>query len=818
MAGIAVGDSDQGNTFWGEGHAPEANLVDVSVTEPPPPEAAPSPFDALAAYRNRWTATDLSILNAIQMLRTWILGAPGRRVDVLNISFDGWSDPWDPVAAAYDDMAVAHDMLLVTSCGNLPDDTEISNGFYNGLAVGSVHTRTYSTQQFPIMRESARGPLHSDLRRYFPDVSGTGAGHGFQQANYVAWPLVGTSLTANPTWADLQVKMPIVDVLDADALDGDAGSWTNDGGTPPRWWVDPFGCPVPQGELRFGRGTSEAAAQVSGAAALYVAARRHLQPNTISAQEVRAALLASTIGGAQGDYAAGTQQATGNAQTAYSSRNTVGVGYVRDDLLAELAVRSASNPIQALHSRLTFTTPGTTQVVSYPSFTPGGRYVAVIAWPRDAAASLEYAYDHIDDVDLTVVATVNAAMVTVARSWSPANTYERVAFVVPSGATAVDLHVTLRNQPLTGPLVVDLIARRFEPDRDLTTPSPEATPVVAASGFYERADAGAACVGPARSLQPFRAIPAAYADAYGSAAFNVQTPTGFRLRDPGTVHPNWGPGIHIVIRNTQAGPPTTIGGLAFRKWRPLGAFNQPLTVKMLRLDETPGGSLTTADYNHGWFTGSGSNGTTVLTLAGGTPREILPVGYQSDWVPGSFDEFSLLIPFDTPYAYQGGNLHVYLWVDQGDVLVDGTSDGGDPNYGSSVQTTLGYGPGITPVMALLPSPTSQSLNPELRLFGEPLLGTSLEAQMRHVPAGATVMLTFGTWAPNAVPGVCTQHIIAPFYTSPAFADAFGFARWTLTLPTDMPWIHDGSLAMQGVVFTSPQLFTNAARAVLGGGL
>ena len=122
------------------------------------------------------------------------------------------------------------------------------------------------------------------------------------------------------------------------------------------------------------------------------------------------------------------------------------------------------------------------------------------------------------------------------------------------------------------------------------------------------------------------------------------------------------------------------------------------------------------------------------------------------------------------------------------------------------------------------SPPAQ-MQPLLRVFGEPLIGRSLEIQLRQaeVPGPAFAILTWGTWSPYAVPSgpaaPCIQHIIAPFYTTSQSINASGYARWTTSIPLDQVFVHSAALAWQCIVLGSgPQpLYTNAVRAHVGGG-
>jgi hypothetical protein len=109
----------------------------------------------------------------------------------------------------------------------------------------------------------------------------------------------------------------------------------------------------------------------------------------------------------------------------------------------------------------------------------------------------------------------------------------------------------------------------------------------------------------------------------------------------------------------------------------------------------------------------------------------------------------------------------------------------------------------------------------LTVFGEPIVGRSLQVQVADAPANTAVALIFGSWSPGLLQlaNGCVQHLDQPFYTTSSVLDHAGFARWNVDLPIEMSWVHSDALAMQAAVFgANTPLLTNAVRAVLGGGL
>lgn len=593
----------------------------------------------------------------------------------------------------------------------------------------------------------------------------------------------------------------------------------------------PFGLPIPGGAIRFNIGTSEAAAQVSGAAALYRATRA-----SASADETRAAVLLNVLSPYVGTYTGGT----GHQQHSYTGRNTFGVGYVRDDLLAEFAVRGLPNApdIKALHSTVPLAQLGVDAVIPYTGLVSGRRYAVAVAWPRIFFDADEFVA--LANVDVEV--RLNGAMI--GRSASPANSYERLAFTMPEGATAVDIVVRLGDVPWWfpnlvgfGTVLVHVVAREFEPDYDTTTPAFEPTPVHASTGLVESLPPAAQgqCTGPAWDLTPVRTVPLDYAQAYGSMAVNL-TPV---LSSPANFAPpgytrglnlrtgaNTGPGgrsMHFEISGStspefplgRVGAPMTIGGIAFRTWRPF-AVSGSLAVT-ITMGSTAAGPV---DQN------------SLLLLSSAVPGAIdvvsttLP-GVSADWVARGYDEFPIVVPFTTP----GGNLHVWMTIGTttvGSYVVDAIEDGATPNYGALIAT-----PGVSswfiesgkcPVIALLPAapaPPLPDLQPLLRALGEPMVGSSLELQVMHAPANSGVFVTFAlTWQPGAsMVGNCMQHIASPFSSLFIPTGAAGFARMPVTFGLNANLIH-GTMGIQALVIppSSPSILTNALRLTIGGAL
>ena len=259
--------------------------------------------------------------------------------------------------------------------------------------------------------------------------------------------------------------------------------------------------------IHRGLGTSEASAQVAGAAALYRGARP-----SATAEETRAALLLNVLGGFTD--AAG-QVSSGASQTAYNNRNALGVGFVRDDLLAEFCVRDPQiDPLSAVVN-LTSTAP----VASVSHSVRAGSKLGVVAcWRRHYTEGEEVPEEQdLPNVDLEVL---HAGQV-IARSAAQANSYERLVVVVPpdaGGWTQVSIRVRVASS-ITQDVGVQIVARRFADDPDPATSVSDL--LQAMTGEYESASAGAACVNIAKEWGVDRVLPSGYSNAYGSGAFAI---------------------------------------------------------------------------------------------------------------------------------------------------------------------------------------------------------------------------------------------------------------------------------------------------------
>ncbi len=683
VAAIAVGILDSPTSYFSMGHAPDAQLLSFSISQTP-----------------TWATSTSIVLDAIQALAQWILENPGlpeqgTLVDVLNISYAGWSDPQDITQLSLDLLSREFDILVVTAAGNEGDAAEFGHGFTNGLSVGNVHKYVSSTARFP-QRYTSRGPLFGDPERYYPDVSASGAGHG-------------TSL--DPTLT--QVVMPLIDYKH------------NPGGC--------RGTALGQNEYNAA-GTSMSAPQVAGAAALY---RGHLP--LADAQETRAAILLATIDPLMESSGWGTA----HSRATYVERNAVGSGYTRDDLLARFAQRLDNAFAQTVS--LADTSPVTT---TWTGVTGGSLCALAIAWPRvfppefDPAAGSGMGWANID-------LEVLHGGIVIARSDSPRNTHERVTFRVPgSGTTSVDIRIRAVDGLVTGLIVpVSIAARTIQNDGSHVSQRTH-------PGFVTSIPQPAGCTHEVPDQRITRVVPSSYAQAYGSGPLFYNAPATSDATFQGLGVSTGGfQGMSLAYGAPRLfGQAVTIRGIGMRAWRGVSGCAAKLRVHELWVYKM------TASYPPGDVSGlmwpfastppsSGHN--PVQVIAG--PKDI--VLHQPMWSARSWNTFPIIIPFDPGQSFTiGASDHLGIWMRTSFVEgscnygVDWVADDNWPDYAMVV-----YSPqppndrlykGHAPVLWLLEG-ESTPIGPKLDAYGFPQLGGTLLFQARQAGAGATVNLVVG---------------------------------------------------------------------------
>lgn len=253
-----------------------------------------------------------------------------------NNSYTGSPDPMHPSQQAMDAAAVVGDVLVTVAAGNQGSNQTVGPSCANGLAVAAVAHDSKVLADF-----SSWGPLAGDPRRDWPDLCACG----------------------------VDVVMPRRDTEGA-------------------------------AELQVTSGTSFAAPQVAGAAALY----RSVRPGA-SALETKAAILCTT----EDVFAQ-------NRWLVASTPRTLGTGFLRDDLLVAVAQG------QGLVHTASLTQAQPELAVPLP-VTAGRTYAAVVAWHRHVVESAAWS-----DLALEVRDAQGAAL---AVCDSPRNLVEKCVFTAP---------------------------------------------------------------------------------------------------------------------------------------------------------------------------------------------------------------------------------------------------------------------------------------------------------------------------------------------------------------------------------------------------
>ncbi|MCA8953123.1 MAG: S8 family serine peptidase [Planctomycetes bacterium] len=780
--------------FPADGHAPDAELVDVSM----------SSHSGSNATRP-WIYSDEGYITAAELLLAHVL--LGNTVHVANISLHGTPSPTHPVSLALDKLARQADILLVTCAGNTSDSSNSSNGFYHGVAVGAVHARTTAfptNLAFVPLPQGLRGPLDGSPDRFYPDLCATGGGIGHDESGVRQFDYPWTSYFVSGC-----MSMPGLDLGNPSAY-----SWP----TPNR--VTP---------IRPNLGTSEACAQVAGAAALY----RGFRP-TSSAEEARAALLLNVLGtypNSDGTTSDPAQQHT------YSGRNTLGVGYVRDDLLAEFAARASTIvPLESVVS-LNQAFPSADTAYGSSSVPLGsGRYAVVACWRRYWDPNDDTSGEgSLPNVDLRVL-DADPPYSLLATSDSLANSYERAVFVAPSsGKVTIRVYSNGPSGLLDPPLPVQIVARKLATDLD---PLTAAEPVYAVAGKVEAVSAGSGCTAIDQDWSVARIVP--YASAYGSSAF-FQNPSGSSTThsgydkgfDFGKGRLSTQPGpyqykLHLQYEDAVMGGDIDIVGLRFRTWRPMSAIDLPLRITMAMGPPVNSTMPLPTDPNYI---------TTMQVVVGGA-------GFRTVAAPASFggqssaatgrEEFGVIVPFDSPqqpFSYLQGNA-LHLWIDVGasapKFVVDGTSDyypplpqPGEPveaHYWRAGSTETLYGQ--VPVLGLIAASPNTSRELRLEAIGEPWSGltqTQFDVRVLSGVPTSLVLLFTGLWDTSPAPQTpCQPWLLNPGYVV-GTTDSFGMAQFAVPVNPNVVGLDFG---LQAGVFptTGGALATNALRIRVGGGL
>ena len=752
VAGIAVGRTDTSATgpYFFEGHAAEARLLSCSITDAD------------------WTTSPSTLVYAVQKLQEYMLSSGGHPAHVLNISFHLWSDPDHITQLALDQLEREYDVLVIALAGNESDTTAGGPGFTNGLTVGNVHKFSGPTGRYP-HRLTSRGPLFGDADRYFPDVCASGAGPG-------------TSVGQPTTPPQIQhIVMPLIDYR----------STTCNRGTDYNQWD------------YNAEGSSMSAPQVAGAAALYRADRA-----SATAQETRAALLLATID----PFLERTPGA--DPLDTYVGRNSYGVGYVRDDLLARYARRLDT----AVGQTVTVTPQNPDASVPFLGLTAGDHYAVVLAWPRTFPAA-DAEVSPWANVDLEVRKPTGELL---ARSDSTRNTHERAVFRA-GNVTSATIHILGRE--LHGQTVpVYVAARRIGGDG--TIQSRRTIP-----GYVARFPQDGTCTASVQEQQIAPVLPASYTQAYGSQPFVMSsTPVG-RSDDPKygmeLSHTATGRTISVAYAASELGidasvqPGQTayrVRGLALRSWRPLPGCDTTLTVTEVQMARNVGLPLAPMP----------------LTSPGGTvvAQNVQVPIFDAKWDARSWDTWPILIPLSQSFEVKAGE-NLMIWVQFAAV----TCPQGQPNrvecdaivdpypallapYAARHSGFTGVHWGEAPVIGVLQGEPIDT-TAELAALGFPVIGMPLLFQVRQAGGNSPTAIFLGSGNPSVVVGSCRLLTTADLGSLPVATTApMGHATVRYSIPNDSNLLH-ANIYVQALVDiggSGTYRYTNGLRLTIGGTL
>ncbi|MBL8723155.1 MAG: S8 family serine peptidase [Planctomycetes bacterium] len=354
-----------------------------------------------------------------------------------NNSYSGRSDPTDPSQQAMDAAASVADILVTVAAGNEGSNMQNGPSCANGLAVAAVAADSKQLARF-----SSQGPLAGDPDRTWPDLSACG----------------------------VDVVMPARDTESATSF-------------------------------YVASGTSFAAPQVCGAAALY----RSVRPQA-TALETKAAILCST-----------EDVFPPNQWSISSSRHTIGHGFLRDDLLVAAAQGQATIGTGAL-------TAAAPELHIPLAVVQGQTYAAVVAFHRHVLTDTMWS-----DVDLLVRDPQGRVL---AVAGHPRELTEKVVFTAATSGTYDVVAIARRLEIASLPVAVVAMAT-----------APQTTPGGAVTF-------GQGCIGTGRNAEVDGTAPVDHARRFGNVASNLLVEAQRRNQ--------------LLIRGDVMGGPAIVTALAFR--------------------------------------------------------------------------------------------------------------------------------------------------------------------------------------------------------------------------------------------------------------
>ncbi len=522
-----------------------------------------------------------------------------------------------------------------------------------------------------------------------------------------------------------------------------------------------------------GSGTSMAAPQVCGAAALYRSLRKKA-----TALETKAAILATT-----------ENVAKQNPSAPYNSRNAYGLGFLRDDRLAEVAQGKGfivNDNLTAFTRKKTFQMP----------VQAGKGYSIALAWNRYNVKSRGWS-------DLSL--TVKMANRILAASDTPRNLYEKVVFsTVLSGKVTIEVKAsTLERSPLPFSLVACEV------------------PPTAFSGFFT--SYGRGCKGTGIVREVTTVLPMDYAGKWGET--QTDKILGYydhrcqQIYSPSQVPQYFSTSV-IAFRHDETYSPSI--------WN----YWAELTIDM--------GTTTVSPSRMTRYFVSNIKGTMLRVL----PKTKVKLPYWTK-VNTSTSNWLIRIPLARPFTYvkkQGEYLILDIVKTNSSIgtsnaayFIDAVSDATNVPvsrlFSSSASAYFGtVQQGMGAVVGFVPSKNEGAV-PVLDSPDEPRIGKTITLAVQRARPNAVGGIVLGfsdrTWAGLTLPldltpiGAPNCSLLAGLNVLfPTAVDAKGSAAMRLTLPRDSSLIL-GRIYFQALILDPPAnqaglSWTNGLKGIIGG--